>query len=150
MKVQISTAIGITTAAHLYPKDEWKSLEPDLRRYEAADFDLNEDGVSEILLTLPTSNWCGSGGCTLWVLNSKGALISKTTVVDFPIGISSEKTNGWFDLFTLSNREHHVLKYGKKGYASNASTADVIEEGTRKSGTKKEILTNPFDNYSSF
>lgn len=134
----------------LLPDDEWKTLAPESRRYAAAEWDLNGDGSKEILFTIPTSDFCGSGGCDLWVLTDKGALISKTTVVDFPIGISREKTAGWSDLFTRSNREDHVLKYDGSGYDYNASTAGVVEPSQRRGSTEEEVLEDPYGQYSEF
>ncbi len=111
---------------------------------------MNADEAPEILLTIPTSDFCGSGGCDLWVLTDKGALISKTTVVDFPVGISTEQTDGWLDIFCHSNGADHVLRFGSAGYSSNASTAEVVSEAQRLSLSQAEVLKDPFSDYSGF
>jgi hypothetical protein len=134
----------------LYPNNEWKRLDADARKYATATHDLNSDGILETLLAIPTFYFCGSGGCNLWVLDSEGNLVSKTTVVDFPIGISIHKTNGWLDIFTFSDRDDHVLKFDGKRYSSNASTADVISAEDRKAQTQVEVLSNPFKEYDAF
>jgi hypothetical protein len=134
----------------LFSQDEWKGLAPAARRYAAAWFDLNGDGSRELLLTIPTSDFCGSGGCDLWVLTERGKLISKTTVVDFPIGISTEKTEGWWDLFSYSNGEDHVLTFDGAGYSANASTAEVVSASERQSLTQTEVLKDPFADYLGF
>lgn len=135
---------------HLYSESELQEMDADARRYQIAEYDLNDDGNQEVLMTIPTQDYCGSGGCSMWVLNHQGKLISKTSTVDFPIGISKTKTNGWFDLFSYSNRAEHVLKFDGKVYSSNASTATVISEEERKSNTQIEVLLDPFQNFSTF
>ncbi len=134
----------------LFPKDELEGLAPASRRYAAEWFDLNGDGSREVLLTIPTSDFCGSGGCDLWVLTDEGKLISKTTVVDFPIGISIERTEGWLDLLAYSNGEDHVLRFDGAEYSSNASTAEVVTASERQLLTQVEVLKDPFGEYLGF
>ncbi|WDA41911.1 hypothetical protein [Erythrobacter sp. BLCC-B19] len=69
--------------------------------YKSASADLNGDGVDEIILRADAPEWCGSGGCTLFVLEKAGStfrLVSRTTVTQLPIRLLDTKTNGWRDL----------------------------------------------------
>lgn len=124
----------------LFPDGEWEALPAEDQQYRMARWDLNEDGKMETLVTVPGIHYCGSGGCTFWVLNPTGELISKTTVADFPIGISSKKTNGWFHLLTWSNGSHRALTFDGEAYSSNASTAEAISEPTRTRFSTHEVL----------
>jgi hypothetical protein len=47
-------------------------------------FDLNNDGKKEIFVALVSPYFCGSGGCTLLILNPDFTLNSRMTLVNFP------------------------------------------------------------------
>ena len=62
----------------------------ELPRYQSALYDLNGDGVDDALIYAQGPNWCGSAGCTLFVLQgsehaftlrSKTTKCSKSTIV---------------------------------------------------------------------
>lgn len=105
--------------ASLYSK-KFDELDSEERRYQYAMYDLNGDGKTEYILTLLNRDFCGSGGCTFWVLDNKFKIISKTTVSDFPYYILREKTYGWNDLAVYSGKQLKQLKYDNK-YPANAS-----------------------------
>ena len=70
-------------------------------RYVSAFVDLNSDGRQEAIVYLLGPDWCGSGGCTLFVLAPAGPsfkVITKMTVTNPPIRVLATKTNGWSDL----------------------------------------------------
>jgi len=67
--------------------------------------DLDGDGVNEALVYVMGSSWCGTGGCTLWVMRKADegyeevAMVTSTTP---PIGVLETGTNGWRDLFVTA------------------------------------------------
>jgi uncharacterized protein YecT (DUF1311 family) len=70
-------------------------------RYTVAWKDLNGDGRPEAIVYLEGGAWCGSGGCTLLVLERSGGgftVRGRTTITRTPIGILPSTTHGWNDL----------------------------------------------------
>ncbi len=134
----------------IYPNGEWKDLSPEHRRYSLAYHDLNDSGEKEILLMIPTMYHCGSGGCRLWILDKDGQLLSTSSVVDFPLGISSHASNGWKDLLTWSNHSNRVLIHNGESYSHNASLADKITEEQRREMTVVEVLKDAFESELQF
>lgn len=62
--------------------------------------DLNGDGQAEAVAYL-SGGWCGSGGCTLLVLefDCAGFIVrSRTTITRLPIAVAKSATRGWSDL----------------------------------------------------
>ena len=67
-------------------------------RYLVAFSDLNGDGVSEAIVQLIGRDWCGSGGCTLFVFTRTADTwkqVSRTTISHPPILILDLVRNGW-------------------------------------------------------
>ena len=50
------------------------------RRFIFFEYDLNEDGKKEIFVGLRGSYFCGSGGCTTYLLDNQGNIITKFSV----------------------------------------------------------------------
>ena len=86
--------------------------------------DLNQDSKKEHLVALFGMNFCGSGGCTLLILNNNFTLNSHITLAQFPIYVS--KTNfseGWKDIY-LSKRDgkYALMQSNGNSYPLNPST----------------------------
>ena len=63
--------------------------------------DLNDDHHPEAIVHLNDRSWCGSGGCTTFVLTETETgwhSIGRMTVSSLPIYRLPEFHNGWFDL----------------------------------------------------
>lgn len=66
-----------------------------------AEADLNGDGRSEQFLYATGPDWCGSGGCTLFVLQSRGldyVVLARIPVVQMPVGILPGRHRAYRDL----------------------------------------------------
>jgi hypothetical protein len=66
--------------------------------FEYALVDLNKDGIPDAIVLLTDKAWCGSGGCTMLILrgtDSGFTPVSKASVSNQPIKVSSEHQNGW-------------------------------------------------------
>ncbi|WP_445925147.1 hypothetical protein, partial [Leptodesmis sp.] len=76
----------------------------DSDRFFADTIDLNGDGTRDAIVVLSTSYWCGTGGCTMLVLEGQKdktfRLVSESTLVRPPVTVSDSKTNGWRDLIS--------------------------------------------------
>jgi hypothetical protein len=70
-------------------------------RYLAVFRDLNGDGVPEAIVYLIGRQWCGSGGCHLFILQkSSGSweTVTSMTIINPPIRVLDRKWNGWHSL----------------------------------------------------
>src|SRR5882762_9724914 len=66
--------------------------------YRYALVGLNDDGIDDAVVLLTDKAYCGSGGCTMIILQGKpGAfqVVSSSTVTHQPILVLPEKHNGW-------------------------------------------------------
>jgi hypothetical protein len=112
---------------NLFKKDLDKNLiDSANRKFIFFEYDLNEDGKKEKFVGLTGSYFCGTGGCTQFLLNYQGNVITKFTVSDYPIVIDHNKTNGWKDLFIRSGSKDRIVKFDGKTYPSNPSTLPAL------------------------
>lgn len=95
------------------------------RKYIFYEFDLNDDGNKEIFVGLRGSYFCGSGGCTTYLLDNQGNVITKFSV-SRDIVIDNKKTNGFKDLFIYSGGKFRIVKFNGKSYPSNPSTLPAL------------------------
>ena len=99
-----------------------------------ASVDLNDDGKNEYIVGLVGTSFCGSGGCTMLVLNNAFKQTSAFTVVDYPIYIgapaSKEVTKKYSNLYAYSKGKGYVMLSwnGTKYGPSNASTAPKVSD----------------------
>ncbi|SHM48479.1 hypothetical protein [Flavobacterium xinjiangense] len=91
------------------------------RKFIFFEYDLNDDGKKEILVGLTGSYFYGSGGCTQYILDNQGNVISKFTVANNPVVIDTHKSNGWKDLIIYSGGKNRLVKFNGKKYPSNPS-----------------------------
>ncbi|MBF2022336.1 MAG: hypothetical protein IGR93_20145 [Hydrococcus sp. C42_A2020_068] len=114
--------------------------------------DLNSDRRSEVIIYAVGSSICGSGGCTLYVFEPRGAtysLIAKIPTTTNPIIISDEKTNGWNDLIILTEGgslppNYWRIRFDGNTYVDNRYTAES-EIPDRTTITGKAVIANTID-----
>lgn len=118
-----------TTLNKLYKDDLSKEgvVDDYSKKFIFFEYDLNGDSAKEILVGLTGPYFCGSGGCTILLLDNKGGLITRFTVTEYPVVIASTTTNGWKDLILNSNRNNRLAKYNGKTYPSNPSVLPVFK-----------------------
>jgi len=117
-------------------------LDSGSRRFIFSTYDLNQDGKNETFIGLRGMYFCGSGGCTALLLNSDWELLTKFTVMDFPLTVSTEATGGWKNLIVRSAGKLRELKFNGKSYPSNASVQPAFG-GSADGGYK--LLETPRD-----
>lgn len=111
-----------STLQNLYKDDLSKNIIDDYsKRFIFFEYDLNDDGKKEILVGLTGPYFCGSGGCTQYILDNQGAVISRFTVADYPVVIDTEKSSSWKNLFIRSGSKNRIVKFDGKKYPSNPS-----------------------------
>ncbi len=83
-------------------------------RYRMTFVDLNRDGMPEALLTLDGRDWCGTMGCSAWVLDLTGAEAqSLGDFISHEMQALGTMTNGWHDLSLNGHRQ--VMRGGSYG-----------------------------------
>ncbi|OXA77095.1 hypothetical protein SAMN05444397_104275 [Flavobacterium aquidurense] len=90
--------------------------------YEA--YDLNNDKKDEYFVGFSNPYFCGSGGCSGYILNNDGSVINKFTVTDFPIFIGTTASENFKDLIFNSGNTLHSLKMKNGKYPSNPSVQE--------------------------
>jgi len=83
-------------------KEFLRTLEDDRRaRYVAAFRDLNGDGTKEAIVYLISNGWCGSGGCSTFILASKDSswrIVTNIPATRPPIYVLSDVSKGWHSI----------------------------------------------------
>jgi len=94
--------------------------------YKWAEADLNGDGQAEQFIYATDSSYCGSGGCTLFVLQRQPVgyrIVLRSTVTRLPIRLLSTSSHGWRD-----------LAVGVAGGGVRSGTARLRFEGNKYPG----------------
>jgi hypothetical protein len=103
-------------------------------RYLLSFQDLNGDGTLEAIAYVISRGWCGSGGCTSFILEPKGdswAILTRFTITRPPIYVLSDVSNGWHSLgFWLQGGGiqpgyEAEFSFDGKTYSTNPSTLPV-------------------------
>lgn len=116
------------TLKDLFKDDLAKGFIPEEnRKFIFFEYDLNDDSKKEIFVGLIGGYFCGSGGCTMLLLDNQGNVITYFTVTDYPVVIDNNKTNGWKDLIIMSGGKNHLVKYNGKKYPSNPSVQPIFK-----------------------
>jgi hypothetical protein len=85
--------------------------------YEA--FDLNNDKKNEYFVGFSTPYFCGSGGCSGYILNNNGSLITDFTLTYFPIYVTTTRSEKFYDLIMESGGTFRHIKFKDRKYPSN-------------------------------
>lgn len=104
-----------------YLKNELASMTENDRKFQFYKVDINGDNKDEYFVNFMSSYFCGSGGCTVLLLDHESNVINRFTVMETPIYIEKSKTNGWKDILVFSKGKLKVLKYNNGKYPSNPS-----------------------------
>jgi hypothetical protein len=120
-------------------------------RYIAVFRDLNDDGVPEALGYLVGNEWCGSGGCTLFVLHKSGVfwnVLSRITITRPPVRILQAVSNGWHDLGVqvsgggIRRPYEAEIPFNGKKYASNPTVSPARHVRKNAAG---EVVISSFE-----
>ena len=117
-------------------KNDIPAMTKDDRYFYYDAFDLNNDKKNEYLVGFSNSYFCGSGGCSGYILNNDGSVINRFTVTDFPIYVTTSATEKFYDLIFESGGKFHLLKMKGGKYPSNPSVQEVIKGDVPKESTK--------------
>jgi len=102
-------------------KKDLPVMTPEQRFFYYEAFDLNNDKKDEYLVGFSNSYFCGSGGCSGYILNNDGTVINSFTVTDFPILVTTNSSEKFYDLLMQSRGVFHLVKMKNGKYPSNPS-----------------------------
>ncbi|RKR09166.1 hypothetical protein C8C83_0782 [Flavobacterium sp. 90] len=130
-------------------KADLPALTKDDRFFYYSAFDLNNDKKDEYFVGFSNAYFCGSGGCSGYILNNDGSLINKFTVTDFPIYVTTSVSEKFYDLIVVSGGKFHLLKLKNGKYPSNPSVQEVVkEDASRESAKVLDIDGKKLEKYS--
>lgn len=102
-------------------------IDSNSRKFILFQYDLNNDSSKEIFVGFTGSYFCGTGGCTIYLLDGKAQKIASFSVTDYPIVIANTTTRGWKDLVLSSGGKNHLMKFNGKTYPGNPSVQPVMK-----------------------
>ncbi|RUT68443.1 hypothetical protein D0817_21270 [Flavobacterium cupreum] len=112
-------------------------------------FDLNNDKKNEYFVGFSNPYFCGSGGCSGYILNNDGSVINSFTVTDFPISVTTSVTEKFYDLIFETGGKFHLLKMKNGKYPSNPSVQEKVKGDVPKETTKVlDIQGKKLEKYS--
>lgn len=134
---------------NLLLKKDLKALSKEERYFYYEAFDLNSDHKNEYFVGFSNSYFCGIGGCSGYILNNDGSLINTFTVTDFPIFVTTESSEKFYNLLIKSRGSFHLIKMKNGKYPSNPSVQKKWEGGIPKQNTKVlDIYDGKYEKYS--
>lgn len=139
---QADTALISKWLADSILKEDLIFLKKDQRRYQLDAYDLNKDGNMEYFIGFSNDYFCGSGGCTYYLVNHKGEVLSLFSVSRAPFYVLPSSTNGWNDLVINSNSGMRKLAFDGKSYPTNPSVLPAFDDSIQKADTTV-ILKDP-------
>ena len=118
-----------------YLKEDLKIMKADEREFLLEAADINGDGNDEYFIGFFTSFYfCGSGGCSVYLLNNNLELVTAFSVSGESIYILNDKTAGWNDLAIFSGGKYRQLKFNGAGYPENPSLCHAYSGKPEKNG----------------
>lgn len=119
------------TAQYLTEAD-LRAISEDQRKFQIHQIDLNNDGKKEVFVNFMTSYFCGTGGCTLLLLNDQIEPITEFTVTRTPLYVEETMKNDWNTIMTQSEGKWRRLTYKDGSYPSNPSVVVVSNDSPAK------------------
>ncbi|MFL9830692.1 hypothetical protein ABS764_07500 [Flavobacterium sp. ST-87] len=105
-------------------KDDLAAMTKEERFFYYEALDLNNDKKDEYFVGFSNPYFCGSGGCSGYILNNDGSVINKFTVTDFPIYVTTSSSENFYDLIFETGGKFHLLKMKNGKYPSNPSVQE--------------------------
>ncbi len=130
--------IDVWMQKHVYKLEQIESQHID---YMYNSVDLNNDGKLETFVLVQDVYFCGSGGCSSYLFDEKGEMIGNMTVVDEPIFVSKDASNGWKNIIVRSGGNYHALEFDGNSYPLNPSLQPIVER-KEKEAQKLVIATS--------
>ncbi len=104
-----------------------RAITENQRKFQLYKIDLNNDGNIEVFVNFMTSYFCGTGGCTILLLNSNLEMINKFTSIR-TLYVEQTLQNDWRVLLTKPDGNWRKLIYENGAYPSNPSMVETTNE----------------------
>lgn len=114
----------ITFLSTDYLKDDIDYLQEIDKKFQYHEVDLNNDNQNEVFIRFMSPYFCGTGGCTFLLLDSKLNIITKFSVTRAPIFVEKTKKNDWAILLVKDSGVFKELIYDNGTYPDNPSVLD--------------------------
>ncbi len=124
----VATVKDYITTTYLTEAD-LRAIPEDQRKFQIEQLDLNDDGKKEVFVNFMSPYFCGTGGCSIVLLNKQIEPITKFTVTRTPLYIERSMENGWRPILTQSEGKWRKLIYKDGSYPSNPSVVEVSKNG---------------------
>lgn len=111
-----------------------RAIDPQDRKFSYQQIDLNNDGKKETFVDFSTPYFCGTGGCTIVLLDDKMKLLTKFTVTNPPFYIETNIENGWSALYLKDGSNWKRLDYKNGKYPSNPSALKNLKTNPDTAG----------------
>ena len=121
----LAKEIGMYIATKFMTDADLNAISEEDRKFQFYKIDLNGDGSEEVFVNFGTTYFCGSGGCTVLLLNSDMELITKFSPTQ-TLYIDKASENGWKVLYTNTNGSWRKLVFDGSTYPTNPT----LEEAT--------------------
>lgn len=132
-----------------YLKNDLGIMSKNERKFQFQTVDLNNDGQEELFINFITPYFCGSGGCTLLLLDSNWEKITRFTVTSTPIMIEPNKDKKWSILMVKDDGVWKDLQYKNGKYPSNPSLLSKSKVDA-PSGHAQVIFSDEFSPAKTF
>jgi len=120
----------------------------DSSAFKLANVDLRGDGRREAIVYVTDPGYCGSGGCTLFVLAPRAGtyrIMMRATIVQLPIRLLPSSSHGWRDIGVtvsgggITHPYEAALRFNGRRYPNNP-TVPPANPRRRAAG---ELLIGP-------
>jgi len=112
-------------------------------RYIAVFRDLNGDGVPEAIVYLLGTEWCGSGGCNLFIVRKNGGswkTVTSIAITNPPVRLLDDTSNGWHNIGVqvrgggMTHGYEAERRFNGKTYAKNPTVPPARRAGKGVTG----------------
>lgn len=104
-----------------------RAITEEQRKFQLYAIDLNNDGNEEVFVKFLTPYFCGTGGCTVLLLNSNLELITRFSPTQ-TLYVEKRTENSWSVLLTQAEGSWRKLIYENVTYPSNPTMVKPTDE----------------------
>lgn len=112
-----------------------RAITEDQRKFQLYKVDLNKDGNEEVFVNFITPYFCGTGGCTVLLLNSDQDLITGFSPTR-TLYVEETLENDWRVILTKTEGAWRKLIYENSTYPSNPSMVETTNESPSDNAEK--------------
>lgn len=133
--------------AEYLSKNDLNAITENDRKFQFFQVDLNNDGQKETFVNFLTPYFCGTGGCSMVLLDKDFKAITKFTVLRTPLYISKSTENGWNMIFVKDKDGFKQLVYKNGKYPSNPSILPISKQNPENERGTISIFENNLNSH---